>query len=145
MRSFEKVLACLVFCLTWPVVAPAEDYPDIKAERLLVSKTAYNGQKLSYLSRTNPEVTVMTVTIPPGGVTGWHQHQVPVYAYVLEGELSVELKGGVRYRFVKGAPILEVMNLSHNGRNTGKMATTLLVFYTGAEGVDNVVRDKGNP
>ncbi|NTV01370.1 MAG: cupin domain-containing protein [Chlorobiaceae bacterium] len=136
----RNAVLCLSLCIGWSITATAEDYPDIKVEKLLVSTTAYNGQSLAYLSGKKPEVTAMTVTIPPGGVTGWHQHQVPVYAYVLDGELTVDLKGTATYRFRKGDVILEVMHILHNGRNTGDKVTKLLVFYAGTSGMPNVIR-----
>jgi hypothetical protein len=47
---------------------------------------------------------------------------------------------------VKGEPIIEVMNLLHNGTNTGKKTASLVVFYTGVEGVPNVIKADGpNP
>ena len=133
----------IAFCaLVWPGKCFGDGYTDAKVERLLVSKTAYNGQPLNYLKTDRPEVTVLLVTIPPGGSTGWHEHPVPVYAYMLEGELTVELKNGGHYRFVKGDPVLEVVNQPHNGRNTGTTDARLLVFYTGATDLKNVIRSQ---
>jgi hypothetical protein len=36
--------------------------------------------------------------------------------------------------------ILEVMNISHNGRNRGTVPATLVVFYTGEVGGSNVTK-----
>jgi quercetin dioxygenase-like cupin family protein len=57
-----------------------------------------------------------------------------VYAYVLEGTLTVQLDEGKEITFEKGRPILEVRNTPHNGINTGKDTVRLIVFYTGAVG-----------
>lgn len=131
----------LFVTLCGAVSVRAADYPELKVEKLLVSSSAYNGQPLAYLEGKHPEVTAMTVTIPPGGETGWHRHPVPVYAYVMEGELTVELKNERKYRFTKGEVILEVRETPHNGRNTGTDPTKLLVFYTGSSGIPNVIRE----
>ena len=136
----SRYVAVMSLLIASSVSAHAEDYPDVKVEKLLFSTTAYNGQPLRYLNSEKPEVTVMTVTIPPGVSTGWHSHTVPVYAYVLEGELTIDLKNEGEYRFRKGDVILEVRNMLHNGRNSGDKAVKLLVFYTGATGVPNVNR-----
>lgn len=124
--------------------ARADTYADLQAEKLLVTSTAYNGQPLAYLKNGTPEVSVLVVTFPPGSSTGWHEHPVPVYAYLLDGELTIELQDGTRHLFRKGEPIIEVTNLQHNGINTGKSDTKLVVFYTGAAGVANVVRTETN-
>jgi uncharacterized membrane protein (UPF0127 family)/quercetin dioxygenase-like cupin family protein len=119
----------------------AEDYVGkIKAEKILVTTTAGNGQKHTYLNTDHPEVTAMTVEIPPGAETGWHLHTVPVYAYVLAGTLAVELADGTNLTFKAGEAIVEVQNLAHNGKNQGTEAVRLAVFYTGEEGRANVTR-----
>lgn len=122
-------------------VARAEEYKNVEVQKLLTSSTASNGQPLTYLQTDHPEVTVLLVRIPPGGSTGWHQHRVPVYAYMLEGRLNVALKDGKTYVFNKGDAILEVMNTLHNGYNSGTEPAALVVFYTGAVGLPNVVKE----
>jgi uncharacterized membrane protein (UPF0127 family)/quercetin dioxygenase-like cupin family protein len=119
----------------------AEEYTgQIKAEKVLVTTTAGNGLKHAYLYTDRPEVTAMTVEIPPGAETGWHLHTVPVYAYVLAGQLVVELVDGTNLSFKAGEAIVEVQNLAHNGKNSGSEAVKLAVFYTGEEGRPNVTR-----
>jgi quercetin dioxygenase-like cupin family protein len=140
MQKFIYAVAIII--VAWSDLCLADGYTNVKAEKLIVSSLAYNGQALSYLKTDHPEVTALIVTIPPGGSTGWHEHPVPVYAYMLDGELTVELKNGASRRFMKGEPILEVTNRLHNGVNTGKQDARLVVFYTGAAGVPNVVREK---
>lgn len=112
----------------------------VKAEKILVTTTAGNGQKHVYLKTERPEVTAMTVEIPPGAETGWHLHSVPVYAFVLAGTLEVEISGGKTLVFKPGDAIVEVQNLAHNGKNRGGETVRLAVFYTGEEGRPNVTR-----
>lgn len=119
----------------------ADDYVgQIRAEKILTTSTAGNGQKHSYLQTPNPEVTAMTVEIPPGAETGWHLHTVPVYAYVLAGQLEVVLAEGQTLAFKQGDAIVEVQGLAHNGRNRGSETVSLAVFYTGETGRSNVIR-----
>ena len=56
---------------------------------------------------------------PPGKETGWHTHAVPLFAYVLKGEFSVDYgaKGVKVYK--PGDSLLEAMNWPHNGTNKG--------------------------
>ncbi|MBN1928608.1 MAG: cupin domain-containing protein [Chlorobiaceae bacterium] len=118
----------------------ARDYAQATVETLAVTSTNYAGQPLEYPRSGTPEVTALLVHLPPGSSTGWHQHPVPVYAWMLEGEITIRTESGVVKTFVKGEPIIEVMNLLHNGTNTGKETASLAVFYTGLKGVPNVIK-----
>jgi len=138
----KKVLWIIVILLLAQSGAvPAEEYNNVEVKKLLTATTSSNGQQLSYLRTDHPEVTALVVRVPPGGATGWHRHPVPVYAYMLEGMLTVEMKDGSTYAFKKGDAILEVMNTPHNGYNAGSEAASLVVFYTGAVGVQNVIKE----
>lgn len=143
--SWTKVLLSVVLIFALPDSVQADDYTQAKVEKLLVASTNYAGQPLSYPQSGKPEVTALVVHLPSGSSTGWHKHPVPVYAYMLEGEITIRTENGVEKRFVKGEPIVEVMNLLHNGTNTGKRMTSLMVFYTGVEGVPNVIRAEAPP
>ncbi len=123
-----------------PALQAGDYVGQVKAEKILVTSTAGNGQPHLYLQTRHPEVTAMTVTIPPGAETGWHLHTVPVYAFVLSGRLVVELADGKSLNFKQGDAIVEVQNLAHNGSNRGGETVSLAVFYTGEEGRANVTR-----
>lgn len=120
----------------------AEYIGKIKADKILVTTTAGNGQHLAYLQTDRPEVTAMTVEIPPGADTGWHLHSFPVYAYVLAGTLKVEIADGTTLSFQQGDAIVEVQNLGHNGFNRGSEPCRLAVFYTGEVGRPLVTKVK---
>lgn len=138
MRGIITVLMVLLL----NSAVQAEEYRNVEVKKLLTATTASNGQPLAYLQTNQPEVTALVVHFPPGGSTGWHKHPVPVYAYVLEGSLNVELKDGRIFVFKKGDAILEVVNTLHNGYNASSEPATLVVFYTGAVGVPNVIREQ---
>jgi quercetin dioxygenase-like cupin family protein len=142
MKIMRPVMAalCLLALNGFAATAHADDYQGVRATKILTSTTAANGQKLSYLKTGNPEVTAMIVEIPPGGETGWHVHAEPVYAYVLDGSVTVEMEGGRKYEFRKGDAIFEVRDTPHNGRNNGDCTAKLIVFYTGEVGKPNVTR-----
>ena len=101
-----------IICLalfSWPVFAA--DYSAGVAARIISKSTmASNGKKLEYLKTETAEVTAMSVDIAPGSETGWHLHEVPVYAYVVTGKLAVDMADGKSYEFHEGQVILEVMN-----------------------------------
>jgi quercetin dioxygenase-like cupin family protein len=138
----SRIIAA-TFCLltlSAATVAGGEEYASGRTTNVAVATTAANGQRLSYLATDHPEVTARIVEIPPGGETGWHLHDVPVYAYVIAGTITVEMGEGKSYRFKKGDAIFEMRATSHNGRNTGRKWVKLVVFYTGEEGKPNVTR-----
>ncbi len=141
MRMLQSVFA-LFLLLVLNSTAKADEYHNVVVKKLIISSRSSNGERLVYLRTNKPEVTALLVTIPPGGSTGWHKHPVPVYAYVMEGALTVELKDGRTFLFKQGEAILEVINTLHNGYNPGSVPTTLVVFYTGAVGVPNVVKEE---
>jgi quercetin dioxygenase-like cupin family protein len=122
------------------LVSAAEYIGDVQARVVLKTKNTSNGQPIAYLKMDNPEVTVMTVELPPGAETGWHTHPVPVYAYVLSGSLTIELEDKKISLFQEGDAIIEVVNTRHCGKNTGDVPVKLIVFYTGAENLPNVIR-----
>jgi len=144
VNSFRLSIILLALFLQSPPVH-ADDYVGkITAEKILVTTTAGNGQPHRYLRTEQPEVTALTVVIPPGAETGWHLHTVPVYAYVLAGKLTVELADGTLLDFKQGDAIVEVQNLAHNGSNHGAEPVKLVVFYTGEVGRPNVTK-QGKP
>jgi quercetin dioxygenase-like cupin family protein len=103
---------------------------------LLSSGTTIIDQPIAYPAGT-PKVTGAIVTIPPGGETGWHLHEVPLFVYVLEGEVTVDY-GEKGVKVVKqGESILEAMNWAHNGMNKTDKPLRILAVYMGADGVAN--------
>ena len=137
-RYFATVLFIVV--LTIPYVTVADDYGSgVQADLILKTTKTTGNYPMKYLVTQNPELTVLKVEIKPGSETGWHLHPVPLYAYVLQGELTVEVKGGDIYHFGAGDAIVEVVNIPHNGRNLGTIPVILVAFYTGAKGTPNTV------
>jgi quercetin dioxygenase-like cupin family protein len=136
-----RILLCLfILFFISSAVRAAEYSGGVQARVIHKTKNMSNGQPIAYLETDNPEVTVMTVEIPPGAETGWHSHPAPVYAYVLSGSLTVESQGNEKLIFQAGDAIIEVVNTRHCGTNTGSIPVKLVVFYTGAENLPNVTR-----
>ena len=115
----------------------------VSAKVLTKTSLTADGQKIVYPQTDKAEVIAMTVDIAPGAETGWHKHPVPVYAYVLSGNLTVEMEGGQRVNYGAGDAIIEMVNTLHNGKNSGALPVKLAVFYLGVEGVPNVIKPEG--
>ncbi|MBL0225121.1 MAG: cupin domain-containing protein [Geobacteraceae bacterium] len=138
-RNLNAMLVGLFFLIVQPVIAA--DYSTGVTSKVLGKTTVTgNGQKITYPLTDRAEVTAMTVDLAPGAETGWHMHPVPVYAYVVSGNLAVELEDGKILLFASGEAIFEVVNTMHNGRNRGNETVKLAVFYLGAEESPNVIR-----
>ncbi len=139
MRKYLITLL-ISFALVVPYMVLAGDYASGVKASLILKTTATTGHyPAKYLNTERPEITVMKVEIKPGSETGWHSHPVPLYAYVMEGNLTVEVKGGKTYHFTAGDAIVEVVNIPHNGKNLGTMPVVLIAFYTGEIGKPNTV------
>lgn len=132
-------LAALLFVAT-PAIA--EDHAGTQYKNLL-TPLLHSGVDVLGEPLVFPEgpvdITAAIVKIPPGGTTGWHSHEVPLFAHVLEGELTVDYgsKGTRTYR--AGDSVLEAMNWPHNGTNTGNVPMRLIAVYMGGGDKANTV------
>ena len=125
-------------------VNAAEYDSGVQGKVILQTETTSAGDPIEYLKTDKPKITVMTVDIAPGAKTGWHSHPMPVYAYVLAGQLTVEIEGGKTAEFKEGEAIIEVVNKRHNGINKGLVPVKLVVFYVGGKEIPNVIKSN-NP
>ena len=100
------------------------------------------GQTLAYPTGAPAKVTAAIVAMEPGEQTGWHKHDVPMFAYLLEGELTVDYgpQGTRVYR--KGEAVMEAIGVAHNGRNTGTAVARVLAVFMGTEGVPDTLPAK---
>ena len=126
--------------------AIAEDQPATSYENLLTpilaGGTTIFDQAIAYPSGT-PKITAAIITIPPGGQTGWHIHAVPLFAYILDGELTVDYGSKGTKVFPAGGGVLEAVNWPHNGMNKGEVPVRLIAVYMGAEGDANATTVAG--
>ena len=101
------------------------------------------GQTVSYPVGAPARVTAAIVAMQPGAETGWHEHDVPLFGYMLEGELTVDYgaKGTRVYR--KGDSLVEAIDVPHNGRNTGSGVARILAVFMGADGVPDTAHVAG--
>lgn len=141
LRSASKKVALALACLLPFSFAWAADY-DAAVKAKLITKTELtgNGERIKYPTFATPEVSALEVDIAVGAETGWHKHPVPVYGYVLAGQLQVDMEGGKSLTFKPGDAIIEVVDAWHNGRNVGCEPVRMAVFYLGGKDVANVVK-----
>ena len=140
IRSRAVCLGLFGLLLFVPPVSAADYSPGVTAKVLKKTTVTGNGQQITYPQTDRAEVTAMSVELAPGAETGWHQHPIPVYAYVVSGRLTVELADGKKLKFETGDAIVEVVNTMHNGKNLGAEPVKLAVFYLGIVGSPNVIK-----
>lgn len=120
----------LCFCLS----GKAQYNTDLKIESILKTDTTSIGQKIVYPTTGNAEVTMLKITLAPGKTTGWHEHDIPVFAYVLKGTLTVEFEKSKTLTFEENASFSEVIHTVHRGINKGTGDLVLLAVYLGEKG-----------
>jgi quercetin dioxygenase-like cupin family protein len=113
----------------------------VQVTPLLRTTTTSAGQPIVYPEIADPEVTAMLVEIPAGAETGWHKHPFPCYAYILSGEILVDVQGGATNHFTAGQAFAESVDMLHNGRNAGPEPVRLVMFVTGEKGEPFTVRE----
>jgi quercetin dioxygenase-like cupin family protein len=128
----KYLLLFTVFCIC--LGAEAQYNKGVILEQVLKTDTTSIGQKIVYPHFENDEISIVKVTIPPGKSTGWHKHVFPVFAYVLQGTLTIEVKNKKTLQFPIGSSFSEVINTLHNGVNNGKENVVLIAFFLGEKG-----------
>jgi quercetin dioxygenase-like cupin family protein len=139
MRTILTVAAAC--CLLSPSLrADAEAYRrEISVKQLLKTQVDSAGKPIVYPAGC-AEVTAVRVEIPPGTQTGWHHHPVPCFAYILEGELDVQLATGETKTLKAGEAFAETVNVMHNGVNKGPATVKLVMFAAGSCGQPYAVK-----
>jgi len=147
-----SALACVALlsaCSTSTTIVPRpassaevpSEQPSVPAEPLLdKQETTVLDQPLAYPTQQPAQVTSAIITLLPGQETGPHRHEVPLYAYVLAGTVTVEYDGGVAKTYPEGTAFMEAIGTQHNGRNLGTTTVRILVTFMGAEGANNTVK-----
>ena len=113
----------------------------VQVTPLLRTTTTSAGQPIVYPKAADPEVTALLVEIPAGAETGWHRHPFPCYAYIISGEIFVDVQGGTTNHFTAGQAFAESVDMLHNGRNPGPEPVRLVMFVTGEKGEPFTVRE----
>jgi quercetin dioxygenase-like cupin family protein len=118
--------------------AAESSYPPVDV--LLQSETTIIGEQIVY-PEGPAQITVAIVTMQSGQTTGWHHHEAPLTAHMLEGELTVDYgENGTRvYR--EGDTLIEALGSRHNGQNTGDGIARIFVVFSGAVGTPNTVSE----
>ena len=139
----------LAFCLGMITAVTAvhaqktiKDYQRERVAKLVSGNRTIVDEAIRYPNEGPANITSLILTMQPGDETGWHTHGVPLFVYMLEGEIQTDYgPKGVR-TYKKGDALLEAMAVRHNSSTKGRVPARLLVVFMGAQGHDNVQREK---
>jgi quercetin dioxygenase-like cupin family protein len=133
MKTFKIVFFASIL-LPVSVVA-GRNHTAVRARTLLQASSSWDGTPYKAYPSGRPQLSVVRITIPAHTTLAMHIHPMPMAAYVLSGELTVEkmADGKVRH-FTAGQALAEVVNAAHRGV-TGNAPVTLIVFYAGVKGM----------
>jgi quercetin dioxygenase-like cupin family protein len=101
---------------------------------LLSTGTTILGETLHYPTNGPAHVTAAIVTLPPGGRTVLHKHGVPMFGYILEGEITVDYGDRGKRTYHQGDALMEAMDAAHFGADAGPQQVRILTVYMGADG-----------
>jgi quercetin dioxygenase-like cupin family protein len=115
--------------------AQSKVYP---AAPILSTGTSILGETIRY-PKGPAHVTAAIVTLEPGGKTVMHKHGVPLFAYILDGELTVDYGKRGKRTYSQGQSFMEAMAVAHVGINNGAQPVRLLAVYMGAKRAKDVI------
>lgn len=124
------------------VPAAADMQHGYPAKPLLSTGKTVADETIHYPTSGPAQVTAAVVTIAPGGKTIVHRHGVPLFAYILDGEVTVDYGDRGKHTYRKGDAFMEAMGVPHLGINNGTEPVRILAVYMGAKGAQNVIPDK---
>jgi len=110
-----------------------------KTQPLLKSGLTRDKQPIFYPKTDKPEIISVIGTIEPGGRTPLHEHPIPTYVYVLEGEVELQSEGGEPAKYKVGEAYIEALNHKHQLFNKGSAPARVLVVFVGEEGKPTTV------
>lgn len=130
----SKQLLPLIFMIhgAW-ITAQAQYANNVVVETLLKTDTTSIGQRIAYPRVGRPEVSVLKITIAPGSTTGVHRHEIPLFAYVAQGELTVVRENHEPLVFRAGDAVAEMLEVYHEGMNKGNEDVILIACYLGGD------------
>lgn len=112
----------------------SESPPTTEVEVLAQTTTSWDGTPLPRYPRSQPEITILRIEIPPHTQLPLHKHLVINAGVLLQGSLTVVAESGRVLHLEAGDSIVELVNQWHYGRNDGDVPAELIVFYAGTPG-----------
>lgn len=117
-------------------------YEDIDAREipLIQSPKTTLGQDFKYPAG-QPLIKAFMIDIPVGMQTSLHKHAVPLFVYVVSGDLEVDYGSKGKKTYKPGASFVEAIDWCHFGKAAAKTPVKILGVYLGQEKPDQIKPD----
>ncbi|MBP2235983.1 quercetin dioxygenase-like cupin family protein [Sinorhizobium kostiense] len=122
-------------------VAFAQDDPlpeGFETQPLIKTSVSRDDDPIVYPTG-KPEVISVVGTLAKDGRTALHKHPVPVYVYVLEGEIELRTEGKEPHRYKAGEAFIETQNRKHQAFNVAGTPSKILAVFIGEQGKPTTV------
>lgn len=129
------------FVLGTAATGHAQDSPlpaGFATQPLLKTSVTRDNEPIAY-PHVNPEMISVIGTLEKDGRTPLHMHPIPVYVYVLEGEIELRTMGDAPQRYKAGEAFIESQNRQHQAFNVASGQSKLLVVFVGEAGKPTTV------
>ena len=132
--------AGLFGCATIALAEPVPLGPvGLTLKTILQADTTMIGQPIRF-PQSDGQLTAVLAEVAPGGQVGRHLHPVPLFVYILEGALTIDMEQHGTHTFRAGEGLAEIVNSWHNGRNLGDKPCRFLIVLAGQKGTPNLIR-----
>jgi len=106
---------------------------------LLSTSTTIVGEALHYPASGPARVTAAIITLKPGAKTDLRRHGVPLFAYILDGEITVDYGDRGKHTYRPGDAFMEAMDVAHFGADAGAQPVRILAVFMGADGAADTI------
>ena len=144
MRLTKLFLTVVGMLLTANAIAMTHEdgkvpYEDINATIISVigSPKTTLGQDFKYPAG-QPLIKAFNIEIPVGKKTDLHRHLVPLYVYIVSGDLEVDYGSKGKKIYKPGTSYVEAINWCHIGKVAGKTPVNVIGVYLGEQTPDQI-------
>ncbi|WP_085024834.1 cupin domain-containing protein [Ensifer aridi] len=136
-------ITTLLALLTGPAAFAQENAlpAGFETQPLVKSSVSRDNEPITYPSGT-PEMISVIGTLAKEGRTPLHEHPVPVYVYILEGEIELRTEGKEPHRYKTGEAFIETQNRKHQAFNVADGPSKILAVFVGAQGTPTTTAAK---
>jgi quercetin dioxygenase-like cupin family protein len=134
------VIGINAFALTY--IDGQVPYEDIDATPILITgapKTTL-GQDFKYPDG-QPLIKAFNIDIPVGKQTSLHKHLIPLFVYVVSGDLEVDYGSKGKKTYKAGTSFIEAIDWCHFGKVAGKAPVKIIGVYLGEQTPDQIKPD----
>jgi quercetin dioxygenase-like cupin family protein len=117
-------------------------YEDIEATPIVIvgaPKTTL-GQDFKYPAG-QPLIKAFNIELPVGKQTSLHKHLVPLYIYIVSGDLEVDYGSKGKKIYKPGTSYVEAIDWCHIGKVSGKVPVKVIGVYLGEQTPDQIKPD----